>query len=109
MIPSLFGVIAFSLSLRLWPIWNSRKRGCDAYYYLLCAEEYRKNKKLPIVLPKLFLLDVTEQWYPPLFIELLSIIPTQWLKRTYWLITPAIDTLTSAMVWFYIYWQTGNP
>ena len=35
--------LAFILRVLAVP---SALRGCDAYYYLLCAEEFRKRKKI---------------------------------------------------------------
>lgn len=90
---SLASVLIISLLARFAPLWKSRHRGCDAYYYLLCTEEYRKHRKLPIVLPDYYLLDIREQWYPPGFAVFLSWLPEKWLRKHYWLITPLTDTL----------------
>ncbi len=59
----------------------------------MCVEEYRRNRKLPIVLPNYYLLDQQEQWYPPGFTVFLSWLPDHWLKNNYWLVTPITDTL----------------
>jgi hypothetical protein len=100
-------VVLVSLSVRLSLIWRSRKRGCDAYYFLLCASEFREKRKLPIVLPDYYLLDIQEQWYPPGFSIFLSWFPEKWLKRNYWLITPLTDTLIAAVLYVFVLAQTG--
>jgi hypothetical protein len=58
---------------------------------LLTAEYLRKQKKLPLILPDYYLLDITEQWYPPGFSVFLSLIPPPLLGRYHWLISPILD------------------
>jgi hypothetical protein len=79
--------------LRLGPIWRTRHQGCDAYYFLLCAESFRDKRRLPIILPKLYMMESEEQWYPPLFSVLCSLIPKGWLERNYWLPNHLFDAI----------------
>ena len=101
-------VVATALTTRLSLIWKSRHRGCDAYYFLLCAEEYRRHRKLPIALPNYYLLDKPEQWYPPGFAVFLSWIPDKWLKRNYWLINPLLDSLIAVLLSWFLWAETGS-
>ena len=93
--PVLMGsvVFAFAMALRVAMIWRGRNRGCDAYYFLFCACEFRKTKRLPIILPKVYVLEEREQWYPPGFSVLLSWIPQRVLDKYYWAVSPMIDSL----------------
>ncbi|MDD4985001.1 MAG: hypothetical protein PHQ43_04310 [Dehalococcoidales bacterium] len=101
-------VITFTLVIRLVPLWRSRARGCDAYYYLLCVEEFKRHKRLPVVLPPYFRMDTQEQYYPPGFILFLSVFPMGWLKRNYWLITPVLDSVIAYLVYDTAVWVSGN-
>jgi len=83
---------AFYFVVRLYPIWPRRFQGCDAYNIMLCTKALRRERRLPIRLPEgLFLLEETEQWYPPLFLILCALLPEKWLTRRYWLINHVID------------------
>lgn len=79
--------------LRLGPIWRTRHQGCDAYFFLLCAESFRNERRLPIRLPNLYLLEPEEQWYPPMFSVLCSLMPKRWLERNYWLLNHLFDAI----------------
>ena len=107
-VPAGILVILFAFFVRVKPIWKSRYRGWDAYYFLLCVEEFRKRKKLPIVLPPYFLLDAQEQWYPPGFVVFLSLLPDRFVKKYYWALSPAVDCLIVAMLYALTCWITGN-
>lgn len=106
----IFGLIIIGLGYlaRLSTFWKFRHRGCDAYYFLLSSEVYRQNRTLPIVLPPIYLLEQQEQWYPPGFSIFLSWIPEDWLKKYYWAISPAIDSVVVGMTYVFIYILTGN-
>ena len=81
---------ATCLAFRVAPVLLSRQLGSDQWYWLLYAETLRKQKKLPIELP--YVLE-KGQWYPPVFPILLSLVPTDWVKRYGRLLAPAVDTL----------------
>ncbi len=98
LVPQLMGDVAIwaavaagFFALRLYPIWPNRKQGCDTYNILLCAEALRRDRKLPIRIRGLFILEDEEQWYPPGFLVLCALIPQDWLKRRYWLINHIVD------------------
>lgn len=99
---------AFALVLRLAPIWQHRHRGCDAYYFLLCVDEFRKHRKIPIVLPDIYMLEQREQWYPPGFAVFLSLFPRRLLDKYYWLITPFIDAMVAVILCVIVYFVTFN-
>ncbi|HUK60471.1 MAG TPA: hypothetical protein VLV50_14675 [Stellaceae bacterium] len=91
-------IAAAHLVLRFAPVWPHRRQGCDAYYYLLCAEAFRARRRLPIVLPPLYLLEPQEQAYPPLMSMMLGVLPAAWIARFYWAIAPLIDALSLALL-----------
>lgn len=87
-----------ALLLRIYLIKNIRSRGCDAYYFLLTAEVLRKQKKLPLVLPDYYLLDIPEQWYPPGFSVFLALISANILYKYHWLISPLLDLVNLVLL-----------
>lgn len=93
------GMVLFAFGLRLATFWKCRHRGCDAYYFLLSSQEFRKKRRLPIVLPPIYLLEQREQWYPPGFSMFLSLIPERWLNKYYWVVSPAVDCVIVAVVY----------
>jgi len=101
-------VVIIGYIVRLSTFWAFRHRGCDAYYFMLSSEVYRKKRSLPITLPPVYLLEQQEQWYPPGFSIFLSWIPEKWLKKHYWAISPAIDCMTVGMTYIFIFVLTGN-
>ncbi len=61
-----------------------RRRGTervDEFYWRLVARAARKKRRPPFVLPGKYILETDEQYYPPLFGILLSLVSDQWLKR----------------------------
>lgn len=86
------------LALRLVPLYSSKKKGCDAYFFLLCAEEFRRRPGVPVTLPGLYLLEPDEQWYPPMFYVFLGLFPEKWIKENYWLINHLLDLLVGFLI-----------
>lgn len=86
------------LVVRLAPIWPQRHQGCDAYYYLLAAEIFRRERRLPIKFDRLFMLELREQWYPPGFTVLLSLFPQRFLERRYWLLNALFDLVPQMLI-----------
>ena len=78
---------------QIYPIWPVRFQGCDAYYILMCAEAFRRERRLPIRLPPVYILEKPEQWYPPGFFLLCALIPQRWLERNYWALNHIVDFL----------------
>lgn len=103
---SIVAIIFLTILLRLAPIWRHRYRGVDAYYFLLTAEEFKKQKRIPIKLPPYYLLDIEEQWYPPGFSVFLGLLPKKLLYGAYWLISPMLDVLNLAVLLVFTYLQT---
>jgi len=91
--------VAAFVALRLYPIWNSRFQGCDAYNILLCAESLRQAKRLPIRLPPVYLLEEQEQWYPPGFLVFCALLPPAWLQRNYGLLNHLVDLVQVAIIY----------
>jgi hypothetical protein len=69
-----------SLGIRFRPFLQNPGLGVDTWYWFLCAEDVRKRRKLPPVLPY-FMLEIEEQWYPPLYAGLLGLLPVRLLER----------------------------
>ncbi|MDD5491365.1 MAG: hypothetical protein PHV60_01625 [bacterium] len=93
MVLAVLFIIILHLFVRIAPIWSQRYRGSDAYYFLLTAELLRKQKKLPLILPDYYLLDITEQWYPPGFSVFLAVFPPALLRKYHWLVSPLLDLI----------------
>lgn len=100
--------LAIFLAIRLVPLWPARHRGTDAFYYMLCVEAFRQQRKVPFTLPGLFLLEEDEQWYPPVFTVFLSCLPSSCLRKGYWTINHALDSLLALAVFEYC-WHVAGP
>ena len=79
-----------ALLLRVRPTGRGRVGGVDAWFYLLYAEALRRQRRLPARLEQ-YLLDIVEQWYPPLFAMLLACLPAPLRVRAKDWVTPLID------------------
>lgn len=101
-------IVAIALLVRIVPIWSQRYRGSDAYYFLLTAEYLREQKKLPLVLPDYYLLDIQEQWYPPGFSVFLALIPESILKKYHWLVSPVLDLINLTLLLILVGSVTGS-
>ena len=105
---SLTAFLAVFFLLRLSPVWHRRHQGCDAYYFLMASEALRRSRRLPIVLPPVYLLEPQEQWYPPGFTILLALLPKRFVERCYWVLTNAIDSVISAALFLWL-WEAHGP
>ena len=74
---------------------------------MLYAQEFRKQKRLPVILPY-YLLDIPEQRYPPGLPIALSMFPQKFLENYHWAVAAFIDTVQMAVVYFTAYALTGN-
>ncbi|MBT8446662.1 MAG: hypothetical protein KJO38_05920, partial [Gammaproteobacteria bacterium] len=92
--------LAVFLSVRLWPTWQQRHQGCDAWYFLLCGEIFRRERKVPVVIPGYYMLELDEQWYPPLFMVFCGVLPQRWLERGHWAVTHITDAVLVACAAF---------
>lgn len=99
--------LAAFFAIRLTPGWPLRHRGCDAYFFLLCAESFRANRRIPVTLPGLYLLEPDEQWYPPGFMVLLGLLPRRLLSAGYFLVNHALDSAVAAALFALCAAQTG--
>lgn len=97
----LISFVGFYLRIR------KKDQGVDSWYYLSCVQEFKKSKKIPIKLSN-YILDIEEQWYPPGFIIFLSIFSLDFLKKYQSLISPLIDSLQLAFIYFFSYFVTSN-
>lgn len=105
----IFAFLLFSLSLllRIRPHLSGKLGGADCWFYLIYVRELKRAKRFP---PKFshFILDSEEQWYPPGFPMLLSLLPDPLLKKWHWIISPIIDCFHELMVFFFTLWITGS-
>lgn len=83
--------VAIFFFARFFPLWPQRGRGCDAYFFLMCAQALRKDFRLPVRLPPKYLAEDTEQWYPPLFSAFLAVLPESWLRANHWTVNHLLD------------------
>src|SRR5437660_8160324 len=86
------GLVGLALYLRLRIFIGTRPGGVDTWYYLASAEAIRTQKRLPISLPQYLLHDEKES-YPPVFPIFLALLPRDWLRSYFWLVSPIIDAL----------------
>src|SRR5918912_4119705 len=85
-------LVALALYLRLRVFIGTRPGGVDTWYYLASAAAIRRQKRLPISLPQYLLHDPRES-YPAVFPLFLALLPPDWLRRYFWLVSPVIDAL----------------
>jgi hypothetical protein len=105
MTPFLFVLllIGLSIGIRFRIFWINPALGVDQWYWLLCAEDVKNRRKLPPRLPY-FMLEIEEQWYPPLFAGLLSLLPMKWLKEHGGKISQLIDLLHGLVIFLAVLW-----
>lgn len=87
------GVLIFLVTfyIRVRPRISQRDFGIDSWYFLLYADELRKQKRIPVKLP-FFLMESTEdQYYPPALPVLLSFFSKGFLEKYHWAISACID------------------
>lgn len=92
--------IALFFFVRILVVWPQREKGCDAYNILLNAEVFRERKCLPIKVPRLFVLEEQNQWYPPGFLILCALFPNKFLAKWHWLINHIIDFGTALLIFY---------
>ena len=100
-------IVVFGFYLRIRPRLKNPYYGTDAWYFLLAVEKFREQRTLPFRVPY-YALDEEEQYYPPGFFVLLAALPQKFLKKFYWLISPAIDTAQIPVLMAFIVLLTGN-
>src|SRR5438034_5463277 len=85
-------LVGLALYLRLRIFIGTRPGGVDTWYYLAFADALRRRKWLPVSLPQ-YLLHERVESYPVVFPLFLALLPREWLRRYFWLLSPAIDAL----------------
>ena len=103
-----FAAIILFLCIRLAAAWHTRQRGCDAWFFLLCAEQFRIRRRLPVFLPSLYMLEPDEQWYPPGFMVFCALFPDSFLKKYYWGIPHGADAFIACVLFAGGYAITGQ-
>lgn len=98
-------IVAFFV--RVWPRLSQKRFGIDSWYFLLYAEQLRKDKRLPVILPY-FLLDIPEQWYPPVLPIFLSFFSKDFLEKYNWALSALIDVLQIPVLYCVSYLLTKS-
>src|SRR5438876_917345 len=101
------GLVGLALYLRLRIFIGTRPGGVDTWYYLASAEALRAQKRLPISLPQYLLHDEKES-YPPVFPLFLALLPKEWLRSYFWLVSPIIDALHLLLLYFLAFRLTDS-
>lgn len=100
-------LVGLALYLRLRIFIGTRPGGVDTWYYLASADALRQQKRLPISLPQYLLHDEKES-YPPVFPILLALLPKDWLKSYFWLVSPIIDAVQLLLLYFLAFRLTDS-
>src|SRR5882672_4483017 len=95
--PVAIAIVAFALRVAVHA--GRTPGGVDTWYYLAYADAFRRRPSLDVRLPQ-YLLQDERQSYPPLFPSLLALLPSQWLRRWFWMVAPAIDCLHLLLLYF---------
>src|SRR4030042_2547513 len=103
----LLSLAVVGLLIRFRSLWINPMLGVDHWYWLLCAEDVKQRRKLP-PRPPYFMLEIEEQWYPPLFAGLLALLPMKWLKDHGGEISQIVDLLHGLLIFLAILWISNN-
>src|SRR6185295_5407232 len=101
------GLVVLGVYLRVRVFIGSRPGGVDTWYYLASAEAIRRQKRLPISLPQYLLHDKTES-YPSVLPLCLSLLPPDWLKRNFWLVSPIVDAVQLLLLYLLTFRLTDS-
>lgn len=100
-------IIAFlCFVLQVWPRVFNRYFGIDTWRHLDIADYIRRHG-IPERMPPKYLIDGPFD-YPPLFLMLLSKFNRKFLERYEWLFSPALNILTSLLVFGFTLFLTKN-
>jgi len=100
-------LIAIGVGVRFRPFRTNANLGVDHWYWLLCAEDIKKRRRLPPRLPY-FMLEIEEQWYPPLYAALLALLPMKVLERHAGKISQLLDLMLGLLIFFSVLWASGH-
>jgi uncharacterized membrane protein YvlD (DUF360 family) len=92
-------LVGLAVYLRVRVFIGKQPGGVDTWYYLASADALRKRKRLPISLPQYLLHDASES-YPAGFPVFLSLLPPEWLRHYFWLLSPLIDAVHLLVLYF---------
>ena len=81
--------------------------GVDTWYYLRYVREVQQSRRFPVTLPE-YVLDIGEQWYPPVFPLVLSWFPLRWLERSRGFISPVVDVAQLALLYVFTLRNTDS-
>src|SRR5262245_5955544 len=98
---------AVALVLRTLVHWRRTPGGDDTWYFLAYADAVRRKPPFDVRLPQ-YLLQDERQSYPPLFPMLLALAPGRWLRRWFWIVSPAIDCVHLLFLYFVCYRITSS-
>jgi hypothetical protein len=101
-------LLFIGLWVRIRPLRANATLGVDHWYWLLCAEDVKRRRRLPPRLPY-FMLEIEEQWYPPLFAGLLALLPTKWLKDHGGKMSQLIDLIQGLVIFLGVLWFSDSP
>lgn len=103
----LFILVLFLVSVfsRVWIRLGRNDFGVDTWYFLNYAEGFRKQRKLPVHL-KNYLLDIEEQWYPPLTAFIVSLLPQRISDKFHWIISAIADSLQAILLYIFCFFLT---
>ncbi len=100
-------IAALAFVLRVAVHVGREPGGVDTWYLLAYADAVRRKPGFDIRLPQ-YLLQDERQSYPPLFPMLLALVPTAWLRRWFWVVSPAIDCAHLLFLYFVCYRITAS-
>src|SRR5882672_11401875 len=100
-------LVGLALYLRLRIFIGTRPGGVDTWYYLASAEAIRSQKHLPIKLPQ-YLLHEDKESYPAIFPLFLALLPPNWLRSYFWLISPIVDAVQLLLLYLLSYRLTDS-
>jgi hypothetical protein len=93
-------LVAFLLRVAIH--WSRTPSGVDTWYFLAYADAVRRRPGIDVRLPQ-YLLQEERQSYPPLFPSLLALLPPAWLRKWFWMVSPAIDCLHLLLLFWLSY------
>jgi len=100
-------LVALAFALRVAVHAGRPPSGVDTWYYLAYADAFRGRPSLNVRLPQ-YLLQDERQSYPPLFPALLALLPSAFLRRFFWTVSPAIDCVHLLLLYWLAFRITGS-
>jgi hypothetical protein len=100
-------IIGIAFALRVAVHAGRPPGGVDTWYYLAYADAFRTRPGLDVRLPQ-YLLQDERQSYPPLFPMALALLPSRWLRRWFWAVSPLIDCVHLALLYWLAFKITAS-